>query len=635
MKQLRRFSRHCCVAASAFAAASAVVSGALAEQTVAPIYSSRTEVPETYRWRLEDIYADQAAWDADATKVDALIKDLSARRGSVMTSPESLLQTLKLDEEISAIVGKLYVYAHMRSHEDMASPKPKSLADRATALSVKVSEASSYLAPEILAAPETTLQKWINEPALAQYSLMLTRLLRQKPHVLSDKEEAILAAMGEITSGPDDVFSMLTNADMTFPSITDEKGNSVELTQESYGRYVQSPNRDVRQAAFESLHGTFARYANTLAASYAASVKGDTVFARLRHYPSALEAALFDNEVPAQVYHGLIAAVNRHLPALQKYVALKKEILGVDTMQPWDLYAPCSTESARQYGYDEAKSLVLEALEPLGETYMAALQQAFNHRWIDIYENKGKRSGAYSWGTWGTHPYILLNYSGTFRDVSTLAHEAGHAMHSWFSQQSQPQTYSDYVIFVAEVASTVNETLLAEYLLQRSTDKAEKIFLLSHQLEQIRQTIYRQTLFAEFEERAHKLVAEGETLTPQALNQLWTELNSRYYGAETGNNTLLAVEWSRIPHFYSSFYVYQYATGQAAAIALAGRIMEQGTPAVEDYFNLLHGGSSKDPIALLTDAGVDMASGQAVDQALEVFARKTEELAELLQETQK
>ncbi|EEX49202.1 oligoendopeptidase F [Jonquetella anthropi] len=597
------------------------------KKKIAPAFDRRSDVPQEFCWRLEDLFAAPADWEKAAARVEELSKELAARRGRVMESSRSLLETLKLEEEMDGLLARVYQYAHCRSHEDMSDPKGKDLSQKATALAVRAAEATSFLEPEMLAAPREQVERWLDEPELSVYRLSFLRLWRAESHVLPSEQEAILAAMGEVAGGPEEIFSQLTDADLTFPSVQDEEGRTAALTQESYGRYIQSPSRSVRQAAFTGLHGTFAKYGNALAAAYGSHVKSDRVFARLRRYKSPLEAALFDSEVPVTVYRGLIDAVHRGLPALAGYVSLKKRLLGVEPIRMWDLYAPVEGTLAREWSFDQAVSLVEEALAPLGPEYGAALHTALTDRWIDRYENKGKRSGAYSWGSWGCHPFMLLNYGGTFRDVSTLAHEAGHSMHSWFSQKSQPQVYSDYVIFVAEVASTVNETLLCEHMLARTSDPSEQVFLLSNQLEAMRQTIYRQALFAEFEERAHDADAAGQALTPELLGSIWTELNTAYYGAEVGSTEGLSVEWSRIPHFYGSFYVYQYATGMAAAVALADRILHDPHGA-EDYFTLLRGGCSADPVTLLRRAGVDMER-DAVDRALAVFAEKTDQLARL------
>lgn len=604
---------------------------AAAAMCAAPIYSSRSEVPAAARWKLEDIYASVDLWEADVKEAEKLADELAARKGRVMETPSSLLETLKLDEKLGFVLGKLYSYAVMKSHEDTAAEAPKALADRASQLSVKCSEATSFIAPEILAAGDERIGDFIGkEPGLEVYRLMFSRILRQKAHILPAEQEAILAAMGELAGAPDDVFSMLTDADMNFGEIVDEEGKSQPLTQESYGRYMTSAVRRVRQAAFEGLHRKFAEFRNTLGAAYSASVKKDVTFSRLRHYGSSLEASLFGDEIPTSVYDGLVTAVNRNLPALRDYVELKKKALGVEKMEPWDLYAPFTEEPQRVYTYEEAQRTVLAAVAPLGGDYQAVMRRAFSEGWIDVYENKGKRSGAYSWGTYGVHPYMLLNYGGTYRDVSTLAHEGGHSMHTWYSNENQPQVYADYTLFVAEVASTVNEMLLVEYLLRQTGEKSEKISLLNQQLELIRQTIYRQTLFAEFERQTHAMAERGEPLTPEKLNALWTELNARYYGDEVGSNPDLAAEWSRIPHFYRAFYVYQYATSLSAAVALADRILSGGEAERDAYLTLLKSGCSKDPIGLLRDAGVDMSTPEPVERALAVFARKTEELKELL-----
>lgn len=601
------------------------------EKDPAPIYARRADAPVETTWKLEDIYPTPEAWEEDAKALAELNERIAGYRGHVMESAKSLCETITLDEKISFLLGKLYSYAVMRSHEDTAAEGPKALAARATQLYVKAAEATAYITPEILAAADGIVDRYVDEePRLRPYRLMLKRILRRKPHTLTAEQETIMAAMGELAGAPDEIFSMLTDADLNFGTITDEKGATVPLTQESYGRYIASPDRRVRREAFDGLLGTFARYGNTLGAAYAASVKKDATFARLRNYPTTLNAELDPDEIPVEVYHGLVTAVNDALPALHDYVALKKNVLGVDHAEPYDLYAPLSTDPQKTYTYEEAQKIVLEALAPLGEDYLAIMRRAMTERWIDVYENKGKRSGAYSWGCYGVHPYMLLNYGGTWRDVSTLAHEGGHSIHTYLSNASQPQAYADYTLFVAEVASTVNETLLAEHVLANATSDAEKIFIISQQLELIRQTIYRQTLFAEFELQTHTMAEKGQPLTPETMNRMWTELNTRYYGPEVGANANLAVEWSRIPHFYRAYYVYQYATSLAAALTLADGILHGGPEKRDAYIGLLKGGCSKDPITLLRDAGVDMSTPDPVRRALSIFAEKTRTLKGLL-----
>ncbi len=598
----------------------------------APLYASRADAPEETKWRLEDIYPSPEAWEADAAAAAALTKELARARGHVAESAASLWRALDLDDRLSFVMGKLYSYAVMRSHEDTAAEGPKALAARAARLSVEAEEAASFIVPEILAAGEETIEGFIAiEPRLELYRLMFSRIARRRAHVLSSGEEAVMAAMGELAAAPDEVFSMLTDADMDFGAIAGEDGTPLPLTQESYGRFITSRDRGVRKRAFEGIHNAFARFRNTLGAAYSASVKKDVTFARLRRYASSLEASLDGDEIPVSVYDGLIEAVNSALPALKNYVALKKRALGVERMEPYDLYAPLSPGIARTFSYDEAKRLVLDAVSPLGSEYVSLMKKAFGERWIDVYENRGKRSGAYSWGCYGAHPYMLLNYGGTFRDVSTLAHEAGHSAHTWFSNESQPRVYASYSLFVAEVASTVNELLLGERLLRGAGGRDEKVFLLSEQLELTRQTIYRQTLFAEFERDTHAAAERGEPLTPELMNGMWTALNTKYYGDEIGANAALAAEWSRIPHFYRAFYVYQYATSLSAAVAIADGILRGGEAERAAYLSMLRGGCSADPIALLKRAGVDMSTTGPVERALGVFARKTAELETLLE----
>ena len=596
-----------------------------------PLYSKRSEVPVEDTWNLADIYASQDLWEADLKKAVALASDFTGLQGHVMDSAASLFKTIESGEQIEKIMTKVYAYASLLNNQDTAAEGPKAKLDRAVQAYVKISEQSAFVTPEILAGGSGKIEQYISEkPELEPYRLMFSRILRQKEHILPAGEEAIMAAMGDLAGAPSECFSMLTDADMSFGEITDADGKKQPLTQESYGRYISSPVRRVRKEAFEGIHRTFAKFSNTLGAAYSASVKKDVTFARLRHYKSALEASLFGDEIPVTVYDGLIKAVNDNLPALHDYVALKKKALGVDHMEPYDLYAPFGKEIDRTYSFDSARKIVLEAVAPLGPDYVSQLKKAYDERWIDVYENKGKTSGAYSMGCYGVHPYMLLNYGGTFRDVSTLAHESGHSMHTWLSESTQPFAYADYSLFVAEVASTVNEMLLAEHELKQTTDRSEKIFLLNHEIELIRQTVYRQTLFAEFERDVHAMAEKGEPLTPGKMNSMWAELNTRYYGEEVGSNLDLPSEWSRIPHFYRAFYVYQYATSLSAAVTIADRILKGGEAERDAYLNMLRGGSSRDPIALLKGAGVDMSTPEPVDHALKVFAEKVAELKKLL-----
>ncbi len=596
----------------------------------APRYAKRSDVPVEATWKLEDIYQSQKLWEADVEKALSLSAELAEMKGHVMDSAASLWKTIDLDEQIQKILTKVYAWASMKSHEDTAAEGPKALADRAVQTYVKIGERTAFMAPEILAGGDRIDGFLKEEPRLEVYRLAFQRIVRRKDHILPAGEEAVMAAMGDLAGAPDECFSMLSDADMTFGEITDADGKKQTLTQESYGQYILSPVRRVRKEAFEGIHRTFGKFRNTLGAAYSASVKKDVTFARLRHYPSALEASLFDSEVPVEVYDGLIKAVHDNLPALHDYVALKKKALGVEHMEPYDLYAPFTKEIQRTFSYDRAKELVLEAVAPLGDDYVAQLKKAYDQRWIDVYENKGKVSGAYSMGCYGVHPYMLLNYGGTFSDVSTLAHESGHSMHTWLSESTQPFAYADYTLFVAEVASTVNEMLLAEHMMKRVKDRDERIFLLNHQLEMIRTTIYRQTLFAEFERDVHAMAERGKPLTPEAMNRMWSELYRRYYGDEVAANADLPAEWSRIPHFYRAFYVYQYATSLSAAVTIADGILNGGAAERDAYLNMLRGGSSADPIALLKGAGVDMSTPQPVDRALKVFARKLQELKELM-----
>jgi oligoendopeptidase F len=495
---------------------------------------------------------------------------------------------------------------------------------------MQIEEAGAYIEPELLALPEGTVERFLEEEQeLKVYRQYFENIMRQREHVLSGEMEALLALAGEMAEAPKDIFTMFNNADLRFPTIQGEDGKEVEVTHGRFLPLLQSKNRNVRKDAFQALYSVYGKYRNTLAATYRANVKQEIFYAKARRYGSTLEAALDGSHIPVAVYDQLIDAVHHTFPLMHRYVKLRKKLLGVDELHMYDLYVPMTEEAGQQISFAQAKEMVLEGLKPMGEEYLGLLQEGFDHGWIDVYENQGKRSGAYSWGAYGTHPYVLLNYQGSLHDVFTLAHEMGHALHSWYSDEHQPYIYAGYKIFVAEVASTCNEALLIHHLIGTTEDPKQKAYLINYFLEQFRTTLYRQTMFAEFEKITHSRQEAGETLTADSLCEIYYGLNKQYFGDDIVIDREIELEWARIPHFYTPFYVYQYATGFSAAIALSKRILEEGETAVADYRKFLQGGSSKYPLDLLRMAGVDMEDGKTVEDALEVFAQYLDEMERL------
>lgn len=594
---------------------------------------SRDEMDARWTWDLSVLYTDDAAWERDFETLEKRLPEMEALRGKVGASAADLLTALRLQDELGQTMSRLYVYAHMKSHEDTANPTYQGFAERAVSLAVKAGSAGSFVEPEILAIPEETLADFLSEEkGLEEYRFALARITRMREHVLPAEQELLLARSGGMAQTAETVFSMLTNADLTFPTIRDEDGNEVELSEERYGKYIYSQNRQVRRDAFLGLFTTYGKVRNTLAATLSGSVRKNLFYTQVRKYPSCLDATLFPNAIPVEVYENAVKTVNAHLEPLHRYMRLKKRALGLEELHMYDLYVPLVEETQKDIPYEEALETVRKALAPLGEEYLAELDTAFANRWIDVYENRGKRSGAYSWGTYGVHPFVLLNYKGTLRDTFTIAHEMGHALHSTFTDRNQPFVYSGHAIFTAEVASTTNEALLLDHLIRTSTDAKEKLYLLNYALEQVRTTVYRQLLFAEFELEIHRRAERGEPLTPDVLSSLWRELNLRYYGPDVVVDPELDVEWARIPHFYSAFYVYQYATGLAASTALSRQILSEGAPAMTRYLEFLKSGSSDYPIELLRKAGVDMSAPAPLEATFALFAERLDELEHLLDE---
>ena len=590
----------------------------------------RTEISQEYKWKIEDLYATNEIWEEDFAKLQKGIEELKNFEGTLGQSAENLLKMQEKCDELNQLAEKVYVYANQRLHEDMGDTLYQGLSGRAQMILVQMSEAASYIEPEILAIPEEKLEEMMKEEGLRKYETYFRRLLRRKEHILSKEMEELLAGVDEVAEGPKDTFMMFNNADIKFPVIKGEDGEPVEITHGRYVKLLESQNRDVRKAAFEGLYGAYGKFKNTLAATYRANVKQAGFFAKARKYESSLKAALAGSHIPVEVYDSLIESVHAHLPALHEYVKVRKEKLGVEELHMYDLYVPMVGEADKKIPYEEAKEIVLNGLAPLGEDYLELLKKGFNEGWIDVYENEGKRSGAYSWGAYGTHPYVLLNYQDNLNNVFTLAHEMGHALHSYHSDETQDYIYAGYKIFVAEVASTCNEALLIRYLLDHSKDDKEKAYLLNYFLEQFRSTLFRQTMFAEFEKLAHAKSEAGETLTAEVLCDMYYDLNKKYFGNEIVVDKEIALEWSRIPHFYTPFYVYQYSTGFSAAIAISSKILKGEPGIVEKYKKFLSSGSSLDCIDLLKICDVDMTTKEPVEEALKVFENTLEEFSEII-----
>ena len=592
----------------------------------------RAEVREEDKWAIHDIYATDELWEADLEKAKKLVSEYAAFVGKLGESAEQLLGYMELEEKVALLADALGNYAMRRSDEDARVSKYQAMVGKVMSAYVELNAASSFATPEIMAISDETMEKFYAEcPKLERYRRCLNDIRRRRAHVLSPAEEKLLAAAGEMANAPDNIYGMFNDADVTFPDAVDSEGKRHPLSQGTYISYMESSDRALRKSAFENLYHTYGAYKNTISAVLSAQVKQLQFFAQARKYGSSLEASLDATNVPVAVYTNLIEAVHKNMDKMYRYVDLRKKLLGVDELHMYDLYTPLVEGVAKHASIDEAKQTVYDALAPLGEDYRKILKEGFDNRWIDIYENAGKRSGAYSAGA-RVHPFVLLNYTGTLDSEFTLAHEMGHALHSYLSNKTQNPLDAEYVIFVAEVASTCNEALLMEYLLGKTTDKKERAYLINHFLEQFRTTLYRQTMFAEFEMNIGKLAQEGTALTPDVLNAEYRRLNRLYFGENIVLDDEIDMEWMRIPHFYYNYYVFQYATGYAAAIALSRRILREGESAVKDYIGFLSGGCSKSPIDLLKGAGVDMSTTKPVEEALALFGELIDEMEALMQE---
>ena len=578
-------------------------------------------------WRLEDIYENEDLFSQDAERLDARMDQFAGLQGTLKDGSEALLKVMQLYEEMNQIFEKLYVYANQRNHEDTANAKYQKMSGEMNIVAARLSQVTAWLESEILELDEAVLRQEMElEPELKKYDWFLIQITRKKAHILDKEKEALMARVGELAQTPSNVFAMFNNADITFPEITDEKGEKRKLTVGTFISCMESKDRILRQHAFQALYGEYKQYINTLSAAYYGNAKQADFFAKERHYANAMEEALDGSNIPVSVYQNLIETMKKRLPTMYRYVALRKKLLGYEELHMYDVYVPMVDTPEKKYSFEEAKEMVKRALAPLGEDYQALLQKGFDNRWIDVYENEGKRTGAYSWGAYGTHPYVLLNYHGSLNDVFTLAHEMGHALHSWHSDHKQPYLYAGYKIFVAEVASTCNEALLISDLLKRTNDQTERKYLINYFLDQFKGTMYRQTMFAEFEMLTHDIVSQGGVLTAEQLCELYLTLNKKYFGEEMISDPEIAYEWARIPHFYTPFYVYQYATVFSASIAISSKILKGEEGIVEKYKQFLSGGSSMDPIDLLKLCDVDMSTPQPVEEALDVFESYLSEL---------
>jgi oligoendopeptidase F len=603
----------------------------MSEQSKVKKLPSRSEIKVEDTWKLEDIFASDDAWEKEFEEVKALIPQMEKFKGKLGESAQTLYDALQEQDELTMRVSKLYTYAHMRYDQDTTNSFYQGLNDRIKTLYTQIASALSYVTPEILSIEESKIKQYMAEhKELKLYAHALDEITRERPHILSESEEALLAQASEVLGSSSNTFGMLNNADLEFPSIKDENGEEVEITHGRYIRFLESSDRRVREEAFKAVYETYGKFKNTFASTLSGTVKKDNFSARVRHYNSARHSALSTNNIPEEVYDNLVKTVNDNLHLLHRYIDLRKKVLGIEELHMYDLYTPLVKDVKMEVTYEEAKDYILEGLKPLGEDYLNVLKEGFENRWVDVHENKGKRSGAYSSGTYGTNPYILMNWQDNVNNLFTLAHEFGHSVHSYYTRKTQPYPYGDYSIFVAEVASTCNEALLNDYLLTTIDDEKQRLYLLNHYLEGFRGTVFRQTMFAEFEHDVHVRAQNGEPLTPELLTKLYYDLNKKYFGDNLVIDEEIGLEWARIPHFYYNYYVYQYATGFSAAAALSKQILEEGDAAVERYVGFLKSGSSDYPIEVLKKAGVDMTTSQPIEEALAVFEEKLTEMERLL-----
>lgn len=590
----------------------------------------RSEIEELYKWDMEKVYPSIDAWEKDFESLKSESEEIKKFKGT-LNNGESILEYLKLNEKLSRKLEKLYVYATMKSHEDTTNSDFQAIASKIESFMAVFGSYNSYFEPEILALEEEKLIGFINNnEELKVYDFLFRSLLKSKSHILSDEMEALLASASDCLNASENIYEMLTNADMKFTKIKDENGVEVDLTEGNYGNFIRSKNREVRKDAFKGLFNEYKKYENTLGTSLVSSIKTFIFNSKTRNYKNSLDASLSPNNIPLEVYYNAIETIGKNLNTLHRYVGIKKKLLKLDELHMYDLYVPVVENTSEEIEYDEAVKIVEGGLAPLGEDYIAIFKEGIKNRWVDVYENKGKRIGAYSWGSYDTMPYVLLNYNHSLNDVSTLAHEMGHSIHSYYSRENQPYVYGNYTLFSAEIASTTNEILLINKLINDENDKGKKLYLINQELEQIRTTVFRQLMFAEFELITHEKIEEGEALTAKDLNELWLELNKKYFGEDIVIDEEIAIEWARIPHFYSDFYVYQYATGYAAASAFSKAILTGNKENIEKYKGFLKAGGSKYPIDAIKDGGVDMTTSKPLEATLERFNELLDMLEELI-----
>ena len=591
----------------------------------------RKDIDVKDTWNLESIYANNELWEEDYAALEKDAAEFAKLKGAIEADVSKIPAVLDAYYGLHRRLSKLSVYARMRFDQDTTDSTYQTMSAKIGSLGVKIGAASAFVEPEILSYSKEQLEAAEKEnERTAYYGRKIEEMLRGQEHTLDAEKEELLAAAGDMAEAPDDIFSVLMNADMKYPDIVLEDGTHLPLTNSTYISYMESPDRAVREGAFKTLYGQIASLKNTFAAIYRGNLKQAKFYAQSRKYSSARAMYLADSNVPESVYDNLLSAVHEALPMMYRYVAVRKKVLGVDKLHMYDVYTPIVAAQNQTYEFEQAKQMVLEALKPMGEDYLSHAREGLENRWIDIYPNKGKKGGAYSWGCYDSQPFILLNYTKNLDSVFTLIHEMGHSIHSYYSRTAQDYAYSEYKIFVAEVASTCNECLLMHDLLEKTTDKEQRKYLLNHYLDSFKGTLFRQTMFAEFEKNAHEYCAQGKPLTAEALSQMYLELNQKYFGPDMEKDEEIAYEWMRIPHFYTPFYVYQYATGYSAAVALSAKILKEGKPAVDAYMNFLKGGESKDPIDLLKMAGVDMTTEKPVADALTLFGELVAELEALV-----
>lgn len=590
----------------------------------------RDEIPQKYKWAVSKIYKNSDEWNDEFEKIKVSSLRIKEFEGK-LKDKSYLLKYLELWEELSRILEKLYVYAQMKNHEDAKNSEFQALSSKIETFAADFSSYNSFFEPEILSLDENILTELLNSDAkFKKYEFLFENILKEKPHILSKEMEELLASVSDCLRAPENIYEILTNAEMKFDSVLDEDGKEVELTEGNYGNFIRSKNREVREKAFKTLFNEYKKYENTIATSLVSSIKTNAFRAKTRKYKNCLELSLKPNDIPLEVYYNAIETIDKNLNLLHRYVSLKKRLLGLEEIHMYDLYVPVVNTPNDKIEYEDAIEMVQKGLEPLGKEYIDIFKNGIKDGWIDVFENKGKRSGAYSSGAYDTMPYVLLNYNYDLNDVSTLAHEMGHSIHSYYARENQPYIYGDYTLFSAEIASTTNEILLINHLIENESDSKRKLYLINQEIEQIRTTVFRQLMFAKFELITHELIENGEALTANDLNSIWMDLNKSYFGDEIIIDKEIEVEWARIPHFYSDFYVYQYATGYAAASAFSKAILKDGKSAVEKYKSFLKAGGSKYPIDAIYDAGVDMKTSKPINDTLERFKNLLDMLETLI-----